>query len=168
MLNFIYTDMISDNAVHQHLLVAADRFGLDRLRLTCEFLLCRGLDGDNVSSTLALAEQHNCRQLKAACMKYMASEKILKAVMATNGCQLLASSCPSLVEKMKASCREKTRNASPFNATILSLCVLWIVFMYFYFPLKTNCMYESNHHHINYDSKERQDLTIDSIIHAVQ
>lgn len=146
-------DMISDDAtekqhflgsreescwMHQHLLVAADRFRLDRLRSTCEFLLCRDLDVDNVSAALVLAIQHNCRQLKIACLKYMASKKILTAVMATDRSQILANSCPELVERMNASCQAKRRNDSLLNVIILSLCVLWIVGMYFRLPQGIN------------------------------
>ena len=50
----------------QHLLVAADRYGLDRLRLMCEGKLCRGIDARTVATTLALAEQHRCAHLKDA------------------------------------------------------------------------------------------------------
>ena len=67
LLHFIYTDRISDdkrgadkNAMTQHLLVAADRYALDRLRLMCEAKLCRGIDARTVATTLALAEQHRC------------------------------------------------------------------------------------------------------------
>lgn len=85
MLIFIYSDELPD--VHeltgsismctstimiQHLLAAADRYGLDRLRLLCEAKLCEGITADTVATTLALAEQHQCVQLKNVCLKFIA------------------------------------------------------------------------------------------------
>ena len=101
LLHFIYTDRISDdkrgadkNAMTQHLLVAADRYALDRLRLMCEAKLCRGIDARTVATTLALAEQHRCAHLKDACLTYVASRHVLGAVMKTDGFKHLAVSCP--------------------------------------------------------------------------
>lgn len=56
----------------QHLLAAADRYGLDRLRLICEAKLCEGVSVDTVATTLALAEQHHAAQLKKVCLQYAA------------------------------------------------------------------------------------------------
>ena len=90
-------------AVMQHLLVAADRYGLDRLRLMCEVELCRGIDARTVATTLALAEQHRCARLKDACLAYVASRDVLGAVMKTDGFKHLAASCPLvLVEILDA------------------------------------------------------------------
>uniref|UniRef100_A0A0D9XU97 BTB domain-containing protein n=1 Tax=Leersia perrieri TaxID=77586 RepID=A0A0D9XU97_9ORYZ len=74
MLQFIYTDTLpkvvddggDDVAMTQHLLVAADRYGIERLKAICEErLLPRGGGGGvvvgMVAATLALAEQHGCR-----------------------------------------------------------------------------------------------------------
>jgi speckle-type POZ protein len=53
MLEFIYTDswpelVDADEAVEmtQHLLLAADRYGLERLKLICEDMLCDRIDPD--------------------------------------------------------------------------------------------------------------------------
>ncbi|GJZ12104.1 hypothetical protein Tco_0546863 [Tanacetum coccineum] len=54
----------------QHLLVAADRFGLDRLKQLCEAKLCKELNVDVVATTLFLAHDHHCSQLKAFCMDF--------------------------------------------------------------------------------------------------
>jgi hypothetical protein len=43
----------------QHLLVAADRFELERLRRICERRLCETVDVETVATTLTLAEQNN-------------------------------------------------------------------------------------------------------------
>ncbi|MBA0736287.1 hypothetical protein Gogos_009851 [Gossypium gossypioides] len=82
LLHFIYWDSLPDMQeltglnskwasalMSQHLLAAADRYGLDRLRLICEANLCEDVTINTVATTLALAEQHHCFQLKAVCLK---------------------------------------------------------------------------------------------------
>jgi speckle-type POZ protein len=83
-LHFIYTDMApyefdnikNDEAVGgmvmaQHLLVAADRFGLDRLKLMSEHRLSLSIGIETLASTLALAEQFNCLHLMAKCVEFI-------------------------------------------------------------------------------------------------
>ncbi|XP_042434172.1 BTB/POZ and MATH domain-containing protein 3-like isoform X2 [Zingiber officinale] len=85
MLIFIYSDELPDvheligsvsmstsTIIIQHLLAAADRYGLERLSLLCEAKLCEGITADTVATTLALAEQHQCVQLKNVCLKFIA------------------------------------------------------------------------------------------------
>lgn len=62
----------------QHLLAAADRYGIERLRLLSETRLCEDLSINSVATTLALAEQHHCFQLKDVCLKFVASPENLK------------------------------------------------------------------------------------------
>ncbi|CAL4991285.1 unnamed protein product [Urochloa decumbens] len=78
MLQFIYTDRLSEIntgkeriVMHQHLLVAADRYNMERLKLICEDVLCKHIDTDIAATTLVLAEQHGCRGLKEACFKFL-------------------------------------------------------------------------------------------------
>ncbi|CAM0902599.1 unnamed protein product [Alopecurus aequalis] len=109
LLHFIYTDaMLDDNDDDdddegktdrlQHLLVAADRYGVDALRVMCEDKLYEGIDVETVATTLLLAEQQNCKDLKEACIQFMGSRNILGAVMATNGFKQLVARCPLLME----------------------------------------------------------------------
>ncbi|KAJ4767978.1 BTB/POZ/MATH-domain protein [Rhynchospora pubera] len=115
MLCFIYSDSLpglgginskdgdndSENQqlrLAQHLLVAADRYDLDRLKLLCEDLLCKNLDVSTVASTLILAEERNCKQLKAACLRFMSSPVVFKAVAQTDGFNLLLKSFPSILK----------------------------------------------------------------------
>uniref|UniRef100_A0ACD5ZDD2 Uncharacterized protein n=1 Tax=Avena sativa TaxID=4498 RepID=A0ACD5ZDD2_AVESA len=115
MLHFIYTDTVPEldhqleevATLAQHLLVAADRYGLDRLKLICESKLSDGITVDTAATTLALAEQHNCSQLKAKCAKFIVSTPaVLDAVLATDGYKHLAASCPSvLADLLKSSLR---------------------------------------------------------------
>ncbi|KAJ4774673.1 BTB/POZ/MATH-domain protein [Rhynchospora pubera] len=140
--SFIIHYMISDDASsseeswwkHQQLLVVSDRFRLDRMKLTCEFLLCKDLDVDRLSSALVLAEQHNCKQLKAASLKYITSQRILIPVMATDGFKHLIASCPWMLQEINASYSHETTNDEirfGLSTLLLALCVLWIVAMYF-------------------------------------
>lgn len=104
LLHFIYTDSLPDSGVlgntmaMQHLLVAADRYGLDRLRLMCEQKLCEGIDVGTVATTLALAEQHHCQQLRDVCIGFMVSSKGLSAIMETDGFNHLMETCPSVLK----------------------------------------------------------------------
>ncbi|TVU08492.1 hypothetical protein EJB05_41897, partial [Eragrostis curvula] len=116
MLHFIYTDTVPElddgppeaaATMAQHLLAAADRYGLDRLKLICEGKLFSGIDIDTAATTLALAEQHNCAQLRAKCVEFIAgSPETLDAVLATEGYKHLVASCPlGLTELLKAAVR---------------------------------------------------------------
>ncbi|CAL4916779.1 unnamed protein product [Urochloa decumbens] len=82
----------------QHLLVAADRYNLERLKLICEEKLLKHIDTDSVTAFLVLAEQHNCSGLKKACLQFLRSPTVLSDVMATDGFEHLARSCPSVLE----------------------------------------------------------------------
>ncbi|KAJ0259507.1 BTB/POZ and MATH domain-containing protein 3 [Hirschfeldia incana] len=113
MLSFIYTDVLPD--VHeitgstsnasftnmiQHLLAAADLYDLGRLKILCEAFLCEELNVDNVATTLALADQHQFLQLKAFCLKFVASPANLRAVMRSEGFKHLNQSCPSVLPEL--------------------------------------------------------------------
>uniref|UniRef100_A0ACD5UFX5 Uncharacterized protein n=1 Tax=Avena sativa TaxID=4498 RepID=A0ACD5UFX5_AVESA len=109
LLHFVYTDSLPDDehykfegsmANFQHLLVAADRYGLERLRLLCESKLCEGIDVETVATTLVLAEQHHCKDLKEACVEFMAPRNVLQAVMATDGFKHLVETCPLVMKEI--------------------------------------------------------------------
>ncbi|KAF7011198.1 hypothetical protein CFC21_025529 [Triticum aestivum] len=106
LLHFMYTDAMPDDDEDegkivrlQHLLVAADRYGVDRLKILCEDKLHEGIDVDMVATTLLLAEQHHCKDLKEACIQFISSPRDkLSAAMATDGFKQLVASCPLLME----------------------------------------------------------------------
>ncbi|PIN07934.1 Speckle-type POZ protein SPOP [Handroanthus impetiginosus] len=110
LLHFIYSDELPNfheitgststcsAIMMQHLLAAADRFGLDRLKLLCEAKLCEEVSADTVATTLSLAEQHRCPQLKAICLKFAATN--LGVVMQSEGFKYLEQSCPSLLSEL--------------------------------------------------------------------
>ncbi|KAL6843960.1 hypothetical protein ACP4OV_025633 [Aristida adscensionis] len=100
LLHFIYTDSLPGRfesysaATTQHLLVAADQYGLDRLKLMCAEKLCKSVDVSTVVTTLALADQHHCQELKDACIAFMSSPKVLRVVVGTDELKHLTASCP--------------------------------------------------------------------------
>ncbi|CAI9300558.1 unnamed protein product [Lactuca saligna] len=113
LLHFMYWDSLPDmeevtgmstkwatTLMSQHLLAAADRYGLDRLRVLCETNLCQDVAINTVATTLALAEQHHCHQLKAVCLKFIASPENLRAVMQTDGFDYLKESCPEVLTQL--------------------------------------------------------------------
>ncbi|GMH08383.1 hypothetical protein Nepgr_010223 [Nepenthes gracilis] len=115
LLHFIYWDDLPDmqlkelaglnskgasTLMAQHLLAAADRYGLERLRLLCEAKLCEDVAINTAATTLALAEQHHCFQLKAVCLKFIALRENLRAVMQTEGFEYLKKSCPSVLTEL--------------------------------------------------------------------
>uniref|UniRef100_A0A8R7UK71 Uncharacterized protein n=1 Tax=Triticum urartu TaxID=4572 RepID=A0A8R7UK71_TRIUA len=58
LLHFIYTDLVPsvlDVVIASHLLVAADRYNIVRLKLICEEKLCNHIDSKMVATSLALA-----------------------------------------------------------------------------------------------------------------
>ncbi|TYJ23588.1 hypothetical protein E1A91_A08G203200v1 [Gossypium mustelinum] len=113
LLHFMYWDSLPDmqeltgldskwvtTLMSQHLLAAADRYGLERLRLLCESNLCEDVTINTAATTLALAEQHHCFQLKAVCLKFVAVPENLRAVMQTDGFVYLKESCPSVMTEL--------------------------------------------------------------------
>ncbi|CAL4928875.1 unnamed protein product [Urochloa decumbens] len=79
LLRFMYTESLPgegegcDAATMRRLLVAADLYGLDRLKHICEGKLHASIDERTVASMLALAERHNCPRLRDACLAFTSS-----------------------------------------------------------------------------------------------
>jgi speckle-type POZ protein len=108
LLRFVYTDSLpemgndDEDVMCQHLLVAADRYNLERLKLIYEEKLCSYISVDAVSNILALADQHHCDGLKKACFHFLASPGNLNAVITSDGLKHLSRSFPSLMEELVA------------------------------------------------------------------
>ena len=67
MLRHVYTGALPEGdddtpGMHQHLLAAAERFGVPSLLRAYERSLIAGLSVESVGYTLALAEQHSSRR----------------------------------------------------------------------------------------------------------
>ncbi|XP_010227285.1 BTB/POZ and MATH domain-containing protein 2 [Brachypodium distachyon] len=118
-LHFIYTDSLPPlclcdseegygTAEMQHLLVAADRYGLDRLKGMCEGKLCRSINLKTVTSTLALANQHFCERLKNACEEFLSESGRVSDVLSSDEFRRLIASCtPLVLEDKEVSAGEK-------------------------------------------------------------
>ncbi|KAF7027575.1 hypothetical protein CFC21_039606 [Triticum aestivum] len=104
LLQFMYTSALPDRnqleadvATAERLLVAADRYGLEKIKVVCEETLCPHVDMGSVAAMLALAERHGCALLKEASIKFLSGPGNLKLFMATDGFQQLTRSYPSAV-----------------------------------------------------------------------
>ncbi|KAL6641114.1 hypothetical protein ACP70R_019295 [Stipagrostis hirtigluma subsp. patula] len=118
LLHFVYTDSLpktkkekeqeeteeeeEEDVIAQHLLVAADRYNMERLKLICEEKLCRFIEVGTVATILTLAEQHHCQGLKKACFGFLSCSANLRAVMTTDGYDHLSKSCPSIMKELVA------------------------------------------------------------------
>lgn len=108
LLHFAYSDELPPElqgsglevTMAQHLLAAADRFQLIRLRCICERRLCETVEVDTVATTLALAEQNNAWELKRVCLEFVSQH--LQEVMTTEGYQYMITTCPQLQSELLA------------------------------------------------------------------
>ncbi|XP_051190452.1 BTB/POZ and MATH domain-containing protein 1-like [Lolium perenne] len=111
MLHYLYHGSLPDAGKtnvcfrmleYQHLLIAADRYGIERLKKICEHKLSgNGITIDNVVSMLELAEDHVCTKLKARCFDFLADgENFMK--VATSGEYIsLMQSFPNLLDELR-------------------------------------------------------------------
>uniref|UniRef100_A0A0D3HDV2 Uncharacterized protein n=1 Tax=Oryza barthii TaxID=65489 RepID=A0A0D3HDV2_9ORYZ len=106
MLTFIYTDSLpkmkrrDEAAMAQHLLVAADRYNLERLKLICEDNLSKNIDTGSIANILLLAEKHSCHALKEACFEFLRTSRSLNAVMETDEFEYLIDTCPGVIKEL--------------------------------------------------------------------
>uniref|UniRef100_A0ACD6AB23 Uncharacterized protein n=1 Tax=Avena sativa TaxID=4498 RepID=A0ACD6AB23_AVESA len=105
LLHFTYMDSLppmddlNDDEYEEmlrHLLVAADRYAIERMKLMCESNLCESLRVETVATTLALADQHHCSQLKDACIEFINSSNRMNDVVASKGYEHLKRACPAI------------------------------------------------------------------------
>ncbi|XP_047061879.1 BTB/POZ and MATH domain-containing protein 1-like [Lolium rigidum] len=106
LLHFIYTDALPSmedlddderKEMVKHLLVAADRYAVERLKMICEGVLCRSLDVESVATMLALADQHQCSRLRDACVLFLKSSDRMDSVVASPGYVHLKESSPAVL-----------------------------------------------------------------------
>ncbi|KAL6646496.1 hypothetical protein ACP70R_018104 [Stipagrostis hirtigluma subsp. patula] len=108
MLHFIYNDALPETAaadggacMAQHLLVAADRYALERLSLACQDRLSRRTDAATAADTYALAHQHGFPRLKAAVVEFLARRHgRLEAVTASAGFRRIAEVDPAIADDL--------------------------------------------------------------------
>jgi speckle-type POZ protein len=118
LLAFIYTDSLppetgsgddddddDDEAMVQYqlLLAAADRYGVDRMKLVCQEKLCKHIRADSVATMLVLADRHHCPALKEACFRFLSSSANLASfTQTTDGFEVLNASCPAVLKELLA------------------------------------------------------------------
>nr|XP_051228833.1 uncharacterized protein LOC127346589 [Lolium perenne] len=90
---------MSRQSMARDLLVAADRYDLERLRLMCESILVESIDITTVMPTLQLVRgRQSCLQLEDSCIEYIAADPdVYAAVRATEEYKELKETCSSLV-----------------------------------------------------------------------
>ncbi|TVU05014.1 hypothetical protein EJB05_48161, partial [Eragrostis curvula] len=86
-----------------HLLAAADRFAMDRLKLMCARKLRDNITVDTFASTLACAETYNCPELKRKCIGFFAMDKNFKKIAFTDRLMWLLEKFPALEAELKES-----------------------------------------------------------------
>ncbi|CAL5005183.1 unnamed protein product [Urochloa decumbens] len=109
MLRFMYTDSLPEDVelgnpptdMLQHLLAAADRYALDRLKLICSLKLIECVSVGTVGSILVSAETYNCLELKKKCFNFFALEKNFRKVVSTGGFEILLQKFPSLAAELR-------------------------------------------------------------------
>ncbi|KAJ3684106.1 hypothetical protein LUZ61_013270 [Rhynchospora tenuis] len=113
LLHFIYNDSFpgfgkiigndenqDSGLLTQELMVVADRYGLERLRIVCEKILSHGVDISNVVSLLSFAESHSYNHLKTSCLKFLASPNTFGAVVETEQFQYLVRCHPLILKDL--------------------------------------------------------------------
>uniref|UniRef100_A0A8C8W2N5 BTB domain-containing protein n=1 Tax=Peromyscus maniculatus bairdii TaxID=230844 RepID=A0A8C8W2N5_PERMB len=96
MMNFIYTGTEPDlDSMADALLAAADKYGLEHLKVMCEDALCRDLSVENAAHTLFLADLHSSGQLKTQALCFITAHA--SEVSETSGWKAMVGSHPHLM-----------------------------------------------------------------------
>ncbi|CAL5005172.1 unnamed protein product [Urochloa decumbens] len=109
MLRFMYTDVFpgddelgdSPSEMVHHLLAAADRYALHRLKLMCAQKLWDNVSVDTVGDALACADMYDIPELKNRCIGFVVDEKNFKKVVLTDGFMNLGQKFPSIVAEVR-------------------------------------------------------------------
>jgi len=74
MLHFIYTDKVDNlDELAYDLLIAADKYNLEKLKKICAKHLITTITSDNTGDVLAVADIANCERLKQKTIEYIVS-----------------------------------------------------------------------------------------------
>jgi len=105
LLHFIYTDTLpamegldgdEKREIVWQLLVAADRYAMNRLKLICEGILCKGLEAATMDTMHALADQYDCSNLRDACVNHISNCSCRVGGAKARQHQCLKTSCGSM------------------------------------------------------------------------
>ncbi|KAK3131046.1 hypothetical protein QOZ80_6BG0501330 [Eleusine coracana subsp. coracana] len=113
LIKLIYTDTLPElvdtrqedqdttKAMAQHLLAAADRYGMERLKRVCEDKIYTDISVSTAAAALVLAEQHGCSKLKARYMEFIVTNPTgIQAIVATDGYTHLMERYPLLASEL--------------------------------------------------------------------
>lgn len=78
LLEYVYTDKIADHTTSElavHLLIAAEKYLLDRLKALCEDVIRKSISIDNVVQIMMAAKNHRAEGLKEICMDFIISNE---------------------------------------------------------------------------------------------
>lgn len=99
MLQFLYTGKSPNlETMADNLLAAADKYGIERLKILCEKSLCSLLSVETAARTLYVADLHSATQLKQYVIEYIRANQ---SVFQTEGWQNVSISKNLLTEFMK-------------------------------------------------------------------
>ncbi|RCV31909.1 hypothetical protein SETIT_6G215800v2 [Setaria italica] len=109
MLQFMYTDVLPGDEelgdcpteMFENLLVAADRYALDRLKLMCAQKLWENVSVETVCDALACAEIYNCPELKGKCIEFVVADKNFKKIVLTDSFMQLGQKFPSIITEVR-------------------------------------------------------------------
>uniref|UniRef100_A0A0E0AXU1 BTB domain-containing protein n=1 Tax=Oryza glumipatula TaxID=40148 RepID=A0A0E0AXU1_9ORYZ len=109
LLHFVYTDALpspstsstTTTGFFESLLVAADRYTLERLKLMCAQKLWESVSVETVATMLGYAETYHCPELKSKCLNFLMAESNFKKVAVTNGYFHLRQDFPLIIEEIK-------------------------------------------------------------------
>ncbi|CAO2192157.1 unnamed protein product [Urochloa humidicola] len=109
MLAFMYTDELPEDhefgnaliEMMKHLLAAADRYSMDRLKHICARKLWDNICEDTFTSILVCAETYNCPELKSKCFEFFAMENNMKKIIFTDGFMWLVQKFQPLAAELK-------------------------------------------------------------------
>lgn len=102
MMGFIYTGKEPDlNSIADAVLAAADKYGLERLKVMCQRALFRELSVENAAHTLFLADLHSAVQLKTRAIDFITAHAF--EVFQTSSWKTVVNSYPYLVAEVYAS-----------------------------------------------------------------
>ena len=110
VLRYIYTGKISSltDEIATELLVAADKYELDRLKIICEIFIGKNMTKNNVTDILIVANAHRSTLLKAQAIEFIATH--MKDVMDTDGYKSTRKSHPDLIEECYNALAKKLRD----------------------------------------------------------
>mmetsp|Transcript_34681 Transcript_34681/g.60983 ORF Transcript_34681/g.60983 Transcript_34681/m.60983 type:complete len:290 (+) Transcript_34681:683-1552(+) len=100
VLHYLYTDQLCDLSLELAvpLLVAADRFMLERLKALCQEHIRKSINHDNVIVVLRTCFHHSATQLKEICLEYISAN--ISSLKLTSSFQELRSEPDLLMEIM--------------------------------------------------------------------